>query len=439
MSSNSHSHPKMKHLWIWISAFVIVAISVFFIVRGDDKEAEAKKAKPVAKPVPVATSNARQDDIGIYLEALGTVTPVYTVNIISRVQGQIVSVNYKEGQVVHKGDSILEIDPRPYDAALLQAQGQLMKDEAVLKESQIDLKRYKTAYAKNAIAKQQLDDQEQAVFQDEGAVKSDEGTVENAKANLDYCHIQSPIEGRVGLRLVDPGNMVQSNSTTALAVITQLQPIDVVFSVSEDHLGQVQEQLQKGKQLSVDLYDRSKQHKIATGKLLTIDNVVDPTTGTVKFKAEFVNEDNSLFPNQFVNARLLVDTEQRQILISSSAIQRNAQGAFVYIVKSDQTAEMRKITVGAVDGDNTAVTNVKAEEVVVVTGFDKLGDGSKVAVRNESKSSDLQQTQKANDTNEDKKTGQNPQPASTKSSNTGLNKAIDKPTDKQKAPGATGT
>ncbi|MFY9911276.1 MAG: efflux RND transporter periplasmic adaptor subunit, partial [Candidatus Sulfotelmatobacter sp.] len=312
---------------------------------------------------------------------IGTVTPVYTVSVTSRVQGQIMSVNYREGQMVHKGDSLVEIDPRPYEAALTQAQGQLAHDQAVLNEARIDLDRYKAALARNAIAKQQYDDQVQTVAQDEGTVQNDEGTLANAKVNLIYCHITSPIDGRVGLRLVDPGNIVQANSTTTLVVIMQLQPITVIFSIAEDYLPQIQRQLYAGHRMTVDALDREQKKKIATGFLLTVDNQIDTTTGTVKLKAEFPNSDNALFPSQFVNSHLLVETQPGATLIPTAAIQRNAQGAYVYVVTKDQTAAIRTVTVGTTDGQTTAVQGVEPGEVVAVNGFDKLQDGIKVSVR----------------------------------------------------------
>jgi multidrug efflux system membrane fusion protein len=315
------------------------------------------------------------------LSALGAVTPVYTVTVMSRVQGEITQVYYREGQMVQKGDPLVEIDPRPYQAALTQVEGQLAHDQAVLNEAKIDLQRYKEALNRNAIAKQQYDDQEQVVFQDEGTVKNDEGQLANAKVNLVYTHITAPIAGRVGLRLVDPGNIVQANSTTALVVITQLQPITVIFSIAEDQLSQIQQQLRKGKKLTVEAYDRDESRKLASGTLLTLDNVIDPTTGTLKLKAIFDNRDGVLFPSQFVNIKLLVDTQHNVTLIPSPAIQRNAQGAFVYVIKNGQTASLRSITPGTTDGTVTAVEGVEAQEVVAVNGFDRLLDGAKVMIR----------------------------------------------------------
>ena len=250
-----------------------------------------------------------------------------------------------------------------------------------MNEAKIDLERYRQAFNRNAIAKQQLDDQQQVVLQEEGTVKNDEGQLANAKVNLVYTHITAPIGGRVGLRLVDPGNIVQANSNTALVVITQLQPITVIFSIAEDHLSQIQQQLRKGKKLPVDAFDRAGNTKLASGTLLTLDNVIDTTTGTLKLKAIFDNNDNALFANQFVNARILVDTQHNVTLIPSQAIQRSAQGAFVYVIKGDQTASMRTITPGTTDGSVTAVEGVEPQEVVAINGFDKLQDGAKVTIR----------------------------------------------------------
>jgi len=354
--------------------------------RGGGAPAKAG-GDAASRPVMVTTAAAHQGDIGIYLSALGTVTPVYTVTVTGRVQGEITQVYYHEGQMVRKGDPLIEIDPRPYQAALTQVEGQLAHDEAVLTEAKIDLDRYKQALDRNAIAKQQYDDQEQVVLQDEGTVKNDQGQLANAKVNLVYTHITSPIDGRVGLRLVDPGNIVQANSTTALVVITQLQPITVIFSIAEDQLSQIQQQLRKGKKLTVEAFDREASTKLASGTLLTLDNVIDPTTGTLKLKAIFDNSDDALFPSQFVNIRLLVDTQHDVTLLPTQAIQRNAQGAYVYVIKSDQTAAMRTITPGTTDGTVTAVQGLEPQEVVAVNGFDKLLDGAKISIRTPAKGS----------------------------------------------------
>jgi len=384
ITENSTTHKSRWWIWLIVVA-AVVGVVVVWQRGGSAREAKAG-GDAASRPVMVTTAVAHQGDIGIYLNALGTVTPVYTVTVTSRVQGEITQVYYHEGQMVRKGDALLEIDPRPYQAALTQVEGQLAHDQAVLNEAKIDLERYQQAFNRNAIAKQQLDDQQQVVLQDEGTVKNDEGMLANAKVNLVYTHITAPIEGRVGLRLVDPGNIVQANSTTVLVVITQLQPITVIFSIAEDYLPQIQQQLRKGRTLAVDALDRENT-KLASGTLLTLDNVIDPTTGTLKLKAIFANKDNALFPSQFVNVKLLVDTQRDVTLIPTPAIQRNAQGAFAYVIKSDQTASMRTITTGTTDGSVTAVQGLEPEEVVAVNGFDKLLDGAKVAVRTPAKAS----------------------------------------------------
>jgi multidrug efflux system membrane fusion protein len=359
-------------------------LGAFYFYRQHEKAAAAAQAqaKQPHPAVPIATASARTGDIGVYINALGTVTPVYTATITSRVDGQITNVAYREGQMVRKGDLLIEIDPRPFQAALTQAQGTLAKDEAVLNEARIDLNRFQQAYDRNAIAKQQLDDQEQLVKQDEGTVKQDQGTVASAATNVDYTRIVAPIEGRVGLRLVDPGNIVTSGATTPLVVITQLQPITVIFSVAEDYLPQIQKQLRNGQKMPVDAFARDQTTKLATGTLLTLDNQIDQTTGTLKLKAIFQNQDTDLFPNQFVNARLLVDTQRSVTLLPTAAIQRNAQGAFVYVIGSDNSATLRTVTVGTTDGNTAAVQGVNAADVVAVNGFDKLQNGAKVSINN---------------------------------------------------------
>jgi multidrug efflux system membrane fusion protein len=364
-------------------AVALIVLAVVWQRRSTSSQSKAS-ADPAPRAIMISASPAKQGDIGIYLTALGTVTPVYTVTVTSRVQGEIMRVNYHEGQMVRKGDSLLEIDPRPYEAAVLQFEGQLAHDQAVLNEAKIDLERYQQAFNRNAIAKQQLDDQNQVVLQDEGTVKNDEGQLANAKVNLVYTHITAPIDGRVGLRLVDPGNIVQAGSTTPLVVITQLQPITVIFSVAEDQLNQIQQQLRKGKKLIVDAFDRDQSNKLASGTLLTLDNVIDTTTGTLKLKAIFPNTDNALFPSQFVNARLLVDTLHNVTLIPTPAIQRNAQGAYVYVISSDQTATIRPIKPGVADGASTAVEGLQPGDIIATNGFDKLQDGAKVSVRSPS-------------------------------------------------------
>lgn len=343
-------------------------------------------SKPKAKPpapagIPVSTSSARMGDINIYLDALGTVTPVYTVTVTSRVAGELKAVLYKEGQMVKKNDLLAVIDPRPYQALLVQAQGQLARDQALLKNARLDLVRYQNAFEQHAIPEQQLATQQALVDQDAGAVELDQGNMASAQINVDYTRIVSPIEGRVGLRSVDPGNIVAADGTAGLATITQLQPITVIFTISEDDLSQVTEQTSAGRTLIVDAFDRSQQHKIAEGALITLDNQINPATGTVKARATFPNLKNELFPNQFVNARLLVKTLTKVILVPGAAIQRNSDAAFVYIAKADGTVQSRDVKIVATEGDTSAVTGVKAGEELVTDGFDKLQSGSRIVVR----------------------------------------------------------
>ena len=304
----------------------------------------------------------------------------------SRVTGQIVKVNYQEGQLVHVGDPLVEIDPGPNQAALTQVEGQLERDTALLEDAKLDLERYQEAFASNAIPKQQFDTQLATVHQYEGTVKLDQGQLDNAKVQLAYCYITAPISGRVGLRLVDGGNIVQASATNPLLVIAELQPIAVIFNVAEDDLPQIQKQLRQNKKLSVEAFDRAQTKKIATGLLETLDNQIDATTGTVKFKAIFTNDDEALFPNQFVNVRLLVNTLHDVTLVPNTVIQRNADSAFVYLLKPDQTGTnqtvaMQTITVGTTDGNVSSVEGIDPGAVVAADNFNKLTDEAKVTVR----------------------------------------------------------
>jgi multidrug efflux system membrane fusion protein len=374
---------KAVRIIVWIAILLIFGVAFLLVLRRKDDTSKAAAPKRGAfGPVPVTTATAKKGDIGVYIDAIGTVTPIYTASITSQVNGIVTAVNYREGQYVKKGDSLIEIDSRPYRATLLQAQGTLERDENILAQARMDLQRYKDAWARNAIPKQTLDDQEKIALQDEGTVKIDQGAVQYDQIQVDYCHIVSPINGRVGLRLVDPGNVVQASGTTALAVITQIQPMTVIFTIPEDNLGQVQPHLHGKNGLQVKAFDRGGSTLIGTGQLLTLDNQIDTTTGTVKARAVFANKDNRLYPNEFVNSRLLVNTEHNVILIPTSTIQHNGTMAFVYVLQNN-VAHMKTVTPGVTDGDTSAVTGINAEDVLANSSFDKLQDNSQIRVSKE--------------------------------------------------------
>jgi multidrug efflux system membrane fusion protein len=382
----AHVPARSRHKILWIvlwslSLLVLALVTYLLILRHQNAEKAAAAARPKPVGITVTSATAQKGSIGVYLDAIGTVTPVYTASITSQVTGLIVTVHYQEGQLVEKGDPLVDIDPRPYRATLLQAQGALERDENVLAQAQMDVERYRAAWARNGIAKQILDDQEKLVLQDDGTVKNDQGTLQYDQVQVDFCHITAPIAGRVGLRLVDPGNVVQSAGSVTLAVITQVAPITVIFTIPEDSLGQVEARLGKGAKLAVDAYDRTAQKKIASGALLTIDNQIDTTTGTVKGRALFDNKNNALFPNQFVNTRLLVNTLQGVTLIPASAIQQNGQASFVYVIQSD-FAHMQSVKTGVTEGGNTQVTGINPGDVVANSSFDKLQDKAAVVISN---------------------------------------------------------
>jgi len=364
---------------IGILLLLAMVLAVVLIWRHLDA---AKKVAPAPPKITITTATAKQGDIGVYLDAIGTVTPVYTASITSQVNGLVVAVHFKEGQLVSKGDPLIDIDSRTYRATLLQAQGSLERDENLLAQAEMDLERYRAALARNAISKQIVDDEEKLVLQDQGTVKNDQGAAQFDQVQVDYCHITAPIAGRVGLRLVDPGNVVQSSGTATLAVITQLTPITVIFTIPEDSLGPVEAQLRKKAKLTVDAFDRTAQTKIASGKLLTLDNQIDTTTGTVKARAVFDNKNEALFPNQFVNTRLLVNRLQGVTLVPASAIQQNGQASFVYVIQND-IAHMRGIKPGVTDDGLTQVDGINAGDVVANSSFDKLQENAAVVVPNQ--------------------------------------------------------
>lgn len=370
---------KIKKHWI-LSGLVAVAalLCLWWLVREFSKP----KAKPSGPPaIPVAIAPVKLGNIDVYLDALGTVTPVYTVTVVSRVAGQITEVRFKEGQIVKKNDLLAVIDPRPYVAALLQAQGQLSRDEAALKNARIDLVRYQNSYKEHAIPEQQLATQLATVDQDEGTVKVDQGNLAAADVNVVYTRIVSPIDGRVGLRNIDPGNVVPANGTTGLCVLTQLQPITVIFTIAEDEIDAATAQMATGREMQVQALDRSKLRQIATGTLITIDNQVNTTTGTVRARATFPNTHNELFPNQFVNARLLLKTLTGVNLVPQAAIQRNNDAAFVYVEQPDSTVKLVNVTILATEAGMSAITGVNVGDQLVTDGFDKLQNGSKIVQR----------------------------------------------------------
>ncbi len=375
----SESH-RRKVMWIIIGILLLLAVVLAVVLIWRHHEA-ANKPKPAPPKITITSATAKTGDIGVYLDSIGTVTPVYTDSITSQVTGSVVAVHFKEGQLVSKGDPLIDIDSRPYRATLLQAQGTLERDENVLAQARMDLERYREAWSRNAIAKQQMDDQEKIVLQDEGTVKNDQGTVQYDEVQVGFCHITAPISGRVGLRLVDPGNLVQSAGTVILAVITQLEPITVIFTIPEDSLGPVEVRLRAKATLAVDAFDRTALAKIASGKLLTLDNQIDTATGTVKARSVFDNKNDALFPNQFVNTRLLVNTLQGVTLIPASAIQQNGQASFVYVIQNN-SAHMRAIKPGVTDGGMTQVDGINPGDVVANSSFDKLQENTAVIISN---------------------------------------------------------
>ena len=384
--------PDRRKRWIWIGLGVlVVAILLWIVAPHGEKPAQSGGPGGAAgggrrgggggggAPTAVGAFKSVRGDVPIYLFGLGTATPTQTVTVRAQISGQLLEVYFKEGQIVSKGQVLAQVDPRPYQAALLQAQGALARDQALLDNARIDLKRYTTLLSQDSIASQQVDTQKALVHQYEGTIKSDDAAVATQKLNLIYCRITSPVSGRVGLRQVDPGNYVTAGDTNGLVVVTEVDPMDVLFTVPEDNLAQVAARLHSGASLETVAFDRTQTIQLAVGKLLTLDNQVDTTTGTVRAKARFDNHSGALFPNQFVNVRLLVDSLHGAVIVPTAAILKGSQGLFVYVVGDDHTVEVRPVKTGPAAGENTAITSgLDPDEVVVTDGSDRLRDGQRV-------------------------------------------------------------
>ena len=409
-SKPPRSAPPSRGRWLWLVVVVIAAIAAYHMwprvigaSRGSPSDAPAAnkggggQGGRGAGAIPVVVVKATSGNIGEYITGLGNVTPIYTVTVKSRVDGQLMEVYYKEGDLVQKDAPLLEIDPRPYQVQLEQAEGALIRDQALLENAKVDLSRYEGLVKTDAIPEQQYATQKALVAQDEGVVRADQGQIDSAKLDLIYCHITAPITGRVGLRLVDPGNIVHATDTTGLVVIAQIQPISVIFPIAEDQLPLILPRFRAGQKLPVDAWDRDQTHKLASGTLVTLDNQIDQTTGTVRLRADFPNTDDALFPNQFVYARLLVEEKRAVTLIANAAIQRTTTNAYVYLVKPDFTVTVRSITVGTTEGDQSQIISGLAPgDEVVMTGVDKLSEGSRVSVQVQGQGSGSEPAKAAN-------------------------------------------
>jgi multidrug efflux system membrane fusion protein len=377
--ADAHVPGGKKAFWIVIGLLLLILL--IWAIRPSSTESTRPGRFGLGGPMPVGVAKAVSGDIDITINALGTVTPLATVTVRPQVNGNIQSINFQEGQMVKAGDVLAVIDPRPYIATLDLARGTLAKDVATLQNAKIDLQRYATLWAQKAVSQQIYATQIATVRQDEGVITSDKANVESAEINLGYTKITSPVAGRVGLRQVDVGNLVQAGQTNEIVVVTQLQPISVLFTVPEDNIDSIMDRVNDGAKLQVQAYDRSQTRLLSTGTLATVDNQIDVTTGTVKLRAMFDNPDNMLFPNQFVNTKLLVNTLHNQIVVPAAAIQRGAEGAYVYVVGADKTVSIRTVTPGPTDGDKVSINKgLNAGETVVIDGADRLRDGSEVTI-----------------------------------------------------------
>ena len=382
------SQPKSsgRGRWMWLLVLILLVVGAYFYWSRSGSPQDTQAANKASADqklnfnvVPVVATHAKRGNIGVYLTGLGAVTPIYTVTIKTRVDGELINVLYHEGDLVQKGQLLMEIDPRPYQAQLDQYEGQLVRDQAILNNARVDLTRYQTLLQQDAIPQQQLATQQAMVAQSEGVVKADQAMIDSAKLNLTYCKITAPITGRVGLRLVDPGNIVHAADTNGLVVITQIQPISVIFTISEDQLPDVRNRMRGGETLGVEAFTHDMTQKIAQGTLTTLDNVIDQTTGTLRLRATFDNKDEALFPSQFVNIRLLVQQKQNVVLLNTAGIQRSGSNTYVFLVKPDSTVTLRNVTIGTTEGDQSEITSgLDAGDTVVMTGVDKLIEGTAV-------------------------------------------------------------
>ncbi len=388
---NRHQSPKRRTFALLISLLVLAIVGTGFYFQHSSTTTSDKKYNKSNggkrghddedKPAIVSVETTSKADFPVYLNGLGTVTALRTVTVRPRVDGELMRVTFNEGQTVKEGDLLAEIDPRPFQIQLQQAEGQLLRDEALLKNAEIDYERYKTLLAQDSIAAQQTATQASQVKQYQGIVEMDKAQVNNAKLQLNYAHLTAPISGKIGLRQIDQGNIVHANDTNGLVVITQLQPINVVFTLPEDNIQALIQRKHSNESISITAYDRAGKTKLAEGKLLAIDNQIDPTTGTLKLKAQFDNHDGVLFANQFVNIKMHLDTLKDVTQVSSAAIQNDTQGAFVYVITPEKTVQIRRVTLGATEGDKVAVTNDLApNEIVVLEGVDRLHEGSQIDI-----------------------------------------------------------